>query len=277
MRIMAHLSIDRSDVGGDIFSELVAIFPQGIRRANAIIFSATMMADDPVLVQLQRTLAESGFIPWEDTSRGRIRSREYSFDLRRHYDQADIQAASMLETGFTFDHPPTKCEYSNEKGELILKRHPNRDISYAISSCFTIVGDHVRRVMEEEGFAKDAVFLPTEKLERPQVPCWELRSTRTLPPVSPTMTIFEEDGRPFEGNYERQCIRREGLFHRMAELHYRASDIQAMEPFDLAHTKERFGECPFDKYRPLIVSSRFYDMCRRHGFKGGFTPVRIDP
>lgn len=197
-------------------------------------------------------------------------------ERRRYYSVGDLAQCELLELGFTPDDPPMKCEYRNKRGELILKRYPNRDITYAISSCFTVITDDVRQAMEAEGLAADAIFLPTERIERPSTPVWELRSRRTLPPVAPSMTLFEKDGTPFQGNYEHVCLRREDLYLQ-AELHYRAKDIEAMGLFDLAHTMERFGDCPFDEYRPLVVSARFYDMCRRHNFKGGFTPVRIDP
>jgi hypothetical protein len=276
MRVIARIGVRLEDVGRGTFDQLVSIHPSGIRRPDAIVFEAALPVNDAKVDRIRAMLASAGHEPWEDTSRRRS-AVEYWFGLRRHYDESDLQTARLLELGFTFDHPPMKCEDRNDRGELILKRYPNRDITYAISSCFTVITDEVRHAMEAEGLAADAIFLPTERNERPNMPVWELRSSRTLPPVSPLMTLTEKDGTPFQGNYERVCVRREGLFHLVAELHYRAEDIAAMGPFDLAHTKERFGECPFDEYRPLVVSARFYDMCRRHKFKGGFTPVRIDP
>lgn len=277
VRVVARLSVLLRDVGPALFEDLVQLHPAGVRRPDAIVFSTELPLDDQTLLRIRERLSSAGMTPWEDTFRPRACGAEYRFDLRRHYDESDLQTARLLELGFTFDHPPMKCEDRNDRGELILKRYPNRDITYAMSSCFTVITDEVRHAMEAEGLAAEAIFLPTERIERPNMPVWELRSSRTLPPVSPLMTLTEKDGTPFQGNYERVCVRREGLFHLVAELHYRAEDIAAMGPFDLAHTKERFGECPFDEYRPLVVSARFYDMCRRHKFKGGFTPVRIDP
>jgi hypothetical protein len=230
-----------------------------------------------MLGALLGVLESSGLSPWTSPFRAIDREREFSMERRRYYSDGDLAECAILELGFTPDHPPMKCEYRNDRGELILKRYPNRHITYAISSCFTVITDEVRQAMEAEGLAADAIFLPTERIERPNTPVWELRSRRTLPPVAPSMTLFEHDWKtPFQGDYDRVCVRTEGLYLQ-AELHYRAKDIEAMGPFDLAHTKERFGEGPFDEYRPLVVSARFYDMCRRHKFKGGFTPVRIDP
>jgi hypothetical protein len=240
-------------------------------------FICRLLHDDPRLAKVDRILDEARLVPRFDRSRSPEPGREYLRELQRYYDEADLQSSRFLELGFTPDHPPMKCEYRNDRGELILKRYPNRHITYAISSCFTVITDDVRQAMETEGLATEAIFLPTERIERPNTPVWELRSRRTLPPVAPSMTLYESDWRTqFQGDYDRVCVRTEGLYLQ-AELHYRAKDIEAMGPFDLAHTKERFGGCPFDEYRPLVVSSRFYGMCRRHKFKGGFTPVRIDP
>ena len=275
VRVVASLIVLLRDVGPELFGELTEIFPKGVSRPRSVVYLATLPSDSVELERIVARLESAGFEPWIDTFRPR-KTTEYDFELRRYYDDEDLSAAPLLELGFTFDHPPAQCESSNERRELILTRHPNRDIAYAISSCLTIVTDPVRRTMEVEGFANDVIFLPTEKKDRPGVPVWQMRSRRTLPPVSPSMTLALEDGTLFQGQYERRCIRHEGLFHGVAELHYRAADLDAMGPFDVAHTKEYFGECPLDDYRPLVVSARFYEMCKRHKFKGGFTPVRID-
>ena len=274
MKEFVGLTVRRPAGGEGGLAQLGRILPSGLDERIGV-FSAQLENGDPKLDAILEVLKQHGVTPRVNRFRSLDRRREYSIERRRHYSDDDLSSCALLEVGFTPDHPATPADSTNARGELILEAHPSNDVSYAISSCFTIVTDEVRRTMEAEGLAYDAIFRPTEKRARPKLPVWRLRSRRTLPPVSPAMTYTEEDGTQFKGDFERRCFRVEGVYLQ-AELQYRSADLQAMGQFDLAHTRERFGECALDEYRPMVVSARFYQMCQRHGFKGGFTPVRID-
>ena len=143
-----------------------------------------------------------------------------------------------------------------------------------------------QRVRDALEFAnlKGLKFLPVEKsyhsvdydLYDEEDTWWELESDLELPPVSPSMTLETRDGRPFRGDFTEGCLRREG-FHTHTELHYRKSDLERYGPFDAARTYEHFhprGPAPMS--RAFVVSHRFYQICRDHGIRTRFVPVRID-
>jgi hypothetical protein len=108
-------------------------------------------------------------------------------------------------------------------------------------------------------------------------PWWELTSDLTLPFVSPSMMLADRHGRRItDGDFSKGCYRHEDLYGH-AELHYRAEDIEPLVgTFDLAHTREAFGQVQDPSVRPLVASKRLYELCRSKGLQSGWAPVRID-
>jgi hypothetical protein len=82
------------------------------------------------------------------------------------------------------------------------------------------------------------------------------------------------DGQDFSNGMQRS----EGLFAH-PELHYRKSDLERLEEFDLARTFEPFGNHRGYQrlFCPLVASRRFYETCVANKLKTGWAPVRIDP
>ncbi|MDP9175094.1 MAG: hypothetical protein M3O30_14700 [Planctomycetota bacterium] len=100
-----------------------------------------------------------------------------------------------------------------------------------------------------------------------------------MPPVSPTMQLVDKNAKRVWPGRITGVQRLEGLYS--VELHYRASDLRAIERFDIARTYEHFwgydnNERQLD-YCPLVVSKRFYDLCQCHNLKVDWLPVHIDP
>ena len=103
-------------------------------------------------------------------------------------------------------------------------------------------------------------------------PFWELTSDLVLPRLANTrQLIYGYNSAPFDGDYSKVLILTDG-FYTTAEYHYRASDLRAIEPFDVAVVSENLGGFP-DK----IVSRRFYEFCKKEKLRMEWVPVRIDP
>lgn len=128
----------------------------------------------------------------------------------------------------------------------------------------------------------DHVVIPDLSRSRDRdapVAYWELDSDFILPPLSPSMTLTDSAGRPIRGDdFDAGVHRREGSYMH-PDLHYRASDLTGLEPFDLARAFE-----PFGKHRtysslncPLMASRKFYECCVSNGLRAGWVPVRIGP
>ena len=60
-----------------------------------------------------------------------------------------------------------------------------------------------------------------------------------------------------------------------AEQRYRASDLAAIEPFDVALASK--ADFAVVIRPPLIVSKRFYELCVARKWKAKYVPVAVDP
>lgn len=148
-----------------------------------------------------------------------------------------------------------------------------------------VVSDRVKRIVDGLNM-RHVVFRPTilvrgeGRPDDPTVPWsevgdpwWEISSDYALPPLSSSVQITAQDGTPFE-SYETQNLElREGLYD-IPEPHYRRSDINSAEPFDLALSHEHIGKPPLQQMR--IASQRLYLVFRKHKIRAAWTPVRID-
>jgi len=110
-------------------------------------------------------------------------------------------------------------------------------------------------------------------------PFWEVTSDFILPPVSPSVELLDKSGkRVWPGSVA--SVSRVGGLYNSPELHYRASDLRAIDSFDIAKTYESFGIAGTERkpdYCPIIVSKKFYELCQHHNFKVDWLPVHIDP
>ncbi|HVU62510.1 MAG TPA: hypothetical protein VHC70_00940 [Phycisphaerales bacterium] len=102
---------------------------------------------------------------------------------------------------------------------------------------------------------------------------WRLASDITLPPYSPSMKVLDRHGRRVPRGTEGYVEIWEPPY-RGVELHYLRSEIVSKE-FDIAQTLEWSAPSPL--LRGLVVSKKFYEICRAHRLKCGFVPVRIEP
>ena len=107
-------------------------------------------------------------------------------------------------------------------------------------------------------------------------PYWELSSDMTLPPLSSKCSLWSNENKPFNGDYDKGCFIREGLYSN-PELHYERSALVSLSQFDIAQTHERFGNGAMVAYPKLVCSKRFYELCSQHEWEFEWQPVRIDP
>lgn len=304
------------DVGEQLFAELVRTHPEGIRGSHGHAFRAILPTTDERAQTLLKCLAQAGYKPWVDRTRSIDRSREFSLQYRRQYDEADLEQCDYLEL-----RPPPEAHVhdaaqrdsagriqllSGESPEWHRLSHvepaaaasirkeylkESVDFSFTMPSSY-IVPDRVKGILETGQF-QHSRFRPTALVsglvatagsiaiswEEYGAPWWELDSAFTMPPLSDSMTFTDMRGNVLkEHNFSNGFHRREGLYLQ-PELHYRASDIMGLEQFDLARTFEPFGNRKgYDRNDcPLVASKRFYRFCVENDLKTNWVPVRIDP
>lgn len=101
-------------------------------------------------------------------------------------------------------------------------------------------------------------------------PWWVMHTDVVMPPMAPSMILYDGYWKRVEAGDPSAMFVFDPVDPRIGqpELHYRAADLAAMEPFDIAKT--------FEKYRAVIVSKKFYTVCRALDLKVKWIPVRIE-
>jgi hypothetical protein len=261
MKIHAKLEgIMRSHVGDALFALLNGV----VRTASGddFYYECELEADDPRLARLVGLLEAAGFRAWKIQA-PMDHSREYDLRYRRVYEEDDFRDCRYvrLRPGDAVE-PLSKAP----DGRLVLaastlRRH--KRAAFLIAHDATVVPEGVRRVIEAEGFAQVG-FTPTHLAERDarREPAWEsvggpwwlLTTTVVAPrrlPDRPTEQLYLD--------YEQR---------------YRAADLAAVEPFDVAWANRDDVAAMISP--PLIVSRRFYDLCLANRWKAKFTPVHLE-
>lgn len=290
MRTITRIpGIFRSDASEEVFDDLARIYPEGLQGQT---FSFALPADDPRTVQIVERLNRAGLRPWTDTFRERQKGIEYAVQLDREYDAADLAACDFLE----LRPPPEACNYGaisrGESGDVIIpeQQMPSGKPDFLFGHTYWyFVPARVKDVLSM-GNLKGVKFRPTYYApldmtaedtdatirSRHGIPYWELDSDRTLPPLSPSMSLVDARGNASSPGVAGPCRPYDGLYIR-PELHYRADDLAKTGQFDLARAHERFNAFGGPGDRPLIASRRFFEFCNERCLRTGWVPVRVDP
>lgn len=270
MKCKYHVGmIYREHITAECMVDLVRICPEGEIRGD---FKYTGNEDEIKVKQVLKRLELEGLQP------GRIGSLElgrYRLRIECVYSIKDLEQSDLLEF-----EPKKVVRSVAKRGEsgvyevedYLLKS--NLDI-FAIDMEVYCVTEQVRQKIEQDDL-KHITFEPIrvigKKAESWQGKVWMLSSDFQLPKLAPSCRlVYLGKGEPFDGDYTRMIGIDDGVYT-PAEFHYRSSDIKALEAFDLAFTFEKFG---WEK--SLVASRRFYECCRKNGYRLNWWPVRIDP
>lgn len=89
------------------------------------------------------------------------------------------------------------------------------------------------------------------------------------------MTLIDNDGNPYVDGVSQGCWAMEGFF-RIPELHYRQSEIRALEPFDCALTHEALGGANREEYWTRVISRKVYQRLVERDIRIECIPVHLD-
>jgi len=287
MNLLANFSVLKHDLSRAQIEHLREILPDAESPGG---FTTTLPETDDRLRAAVEALRAAGLHPWEGHA---IRSKtEFVLTFTRHYSAEDLLACPLLEIApHGAGHVDGESPRTNSP-DVILYETPSMDIALVgMGRCY-VVSAKVYKALLSGGFSdllwRQAKLRPSgtppderrseyqKKINPPKRgPWWELRSELVLPPLAPSMPLFHTDHTPFTGDFSKGCWRQDGLYTH-AELRYRAADLEAFGPFDLAHTYEMFEALPREYDRPLVASQRFYQYCLKHGIETSWQPVRIE-
>lgn len=288
------------DVAPQLIDDLVAIYPEGEQVGGSISGLAAMPIrtfcfinvprEDQRVEQVFAVFRKHGWFPYVDKRLPR-QPNEYRLVLKRKYTHNDLAKCEFLTLngkrgvlglGWRTDREGIIVLPVNRIRKVIAA---NADTLWTDRPGWMVVSERVRRAVEDTDM-RHVIFRPTVLVHgkgKPDDlrvawseigdPWWEITSDYTLPPLSPTVQIVAQDEGPFV-SYESQLLElREGLYQ-VPELHYRRTDIEQCEPFDLAVSHEHIGKPPHQQMK--IASQRLYQLFTKHGMKASWIPVRID-
>lgn len=283
-RVIKFPSVSEKEIGANVFEELVRIYPEGKQTnlASYDRFDFTLPEDDPRAQALLECLARRGFRPWNKLRKQQ--PDEFFMQIVRAYDASDFEQAAYLEPRprFFFGHDA----YPDAQGVLEIRTDVlmgNRPpIGTAGGGLWLLVSDGLKRQMEDAGL-RHLVFGEVRFLQRrrpPQECYWYLTSDLTLPPLAPVYQLVNKQGEP-TSEYEEAYAVREGLsipeaLYRPIERHYRAGDLEKVEPFDVGLAGGFVKQVDIDP-KFIVVSNRFYRFCVAHDLEMDWIPVRVDP
>lgn len=204
-------------------------------------------------------------------------ANSYGYSIMRNYVDSDFTASEFLVLRYQRKLKGIDGPQRDDTGRLLVlasDAKPNLKFGSTYPDNLIIVSDTVRQFLEKEQLI-GLRFLPVaikskSSVAAPELP-WELDSTVTLPKIANTHKLIHHGPQPFEGDYSRLVLINDSPFFG-AELHYRRSDLDAIGPFDLANTLEKYRTS-----HPLVISQRFYQHCKKNKISLNVEPVRIDP
>ncbi len=287
-RVIGPIFVERTPK--HIIQMLRKIFPAGFEGRMS--FMCCYKEDDAIKPAIEAALQSCGWVPRTIIHRLRnIQVPTYPLHIVRKYDTTDIDGARYLQIW-----PDKEVVLANVRVPQVGLRYVQvkdipKGVHFARAFTYTpMVSSEFKRKAEAAGLIglrfdtaeaalgdetlKPSTLRPVSWQEAGVEPWWFLNSTVQLPYVSPDCVILTDKGERYVPGSDVWRVQPYEGFHRSPELHYRAADIAAIEPFDLAIAREPFG-APFDTGL-FIGSQRFFRFCRDQGYKISFCLVRID-
>lgn len=301
MKTLAFIGeIFQSLVGHELFRSLVSIYPEGQTGSVGYVFESMLPLDDPRTTAIVSLLKSNGYRKKPHDYFSEDESGYYNYALHRAYSDEELLRYDLLEL-----RPPSGAFNGAKRGkdgellipEGLLPSPAGLDewdfLSGYARHTWIFVPPRVKVILDSAHLSQllihPARFWPQNMAlsdwptvqQMTGIRFWEIDTDITLPPVSSSVELRDEFGntvRPGEGRVGVHI--REGDYA-YPQLHYNAPEINALPRFDIARTYENFFPVPTREYRKdfstIIVSRRFFEVCRANRLKADWIPVIIDP
>lgn len=201
----------------------------------------------------------------------------YGFSVRRVYEDEDLLKAEYLLLRHAKGIDCEACRDGNNEVLLFTNKMPKQWNMLWHYHGSMLVTDAEKERVEAERFSGIKFLRATAKkaMGKPAVAeFWELTSRVVLPPIANIKQLVysgQEPPEPFDGDYTRRVHLNDPPFS-YGEFHYRRKDFEALGPFDIDHTLERY----YSNNPVMVVSNRFMRFYERKKHRLVLEPVRID-
>ena len=301
MKTLAYIGgVFRANVGDRIFDALKEIYPEGQGGSAGHSFTSKLPVDDERTVAILAVLEAGGLHPQGSFLASAEQAPHFIYALHRVYSDEELLQYDLLEL-----RAPSGAFNGAERGEdgdLIIPegllpspagldqwdflsgygRHtwifvPTRAKVILDSAQMLRLLFHPARFWPQNMALSD---WPTVQ-QVTGIRFWEIDTDITLPPVSSSVDLRDEFGNTVRPGGGRVRVHAREGDYAYPQLHYNASEIDALPRFDIARTYENFFPAPTREYRKdfstIIVSKRFFEVCRSNGLKADWIPVHVDP
>lgn len=290
--ILATLSPRHNDPA--VVTQLRAIYSKYPRESG---WTACLPANSKKMRACMDIINEHGLQPWRETWRP-SRPDEFQYSIIRRYDDEDLDQCRLMQL-VGARHVVYRYQGTEDK---IIRLERNKKLKWldgiaaaAFEPHYLFASDSIRKALESLDLV-GIQFRPTIQIgqstsspneqqlsERASKrnPWWGITSSIILPPLSSSATLIDHrTGEPFDPVTATSCTLVEGDYA-FAQLRYRQADVDAVPPFDIAVTHERFGvgvdHIRLPSSRAKVVSQRFRQLCKANGIQAHFVPVQIEP
>jgi len=241
-------------------------------------FEANIFADDPRAKELEAILKAHGVPHWVPRREYRDEPR-YRITRRPVYDDAELAAARWLRLHAIQRFYPWPIDHTIDaqltRRMLVLNPReiaPHHYDAFMEAQYSVVVHNNIKVELEKHHFRRLVLAATrpgrfqsdnlTQLLDWPKRgrgPWWELTSDLYLPMPRRWDHADEylPEGAPWDHPLDKT-------------LHYKLSNLEPLGEFDVA-------TCGSNGNAPVVVSQRFYQVCKANNWRAEWVPVTIDP
>jgi len=280
MKTWKCLTLRKEGLPPNVLNEVVKCYPpfsegSGFRHESRLEAQPCDTQTSSIIDQLLGILSKHGVPRFEGWAPG-----SYYFEAERVYEPQDLLEAELLLMVFHSNEIQFEHERDAAGRLILLPRKLKRD--FVVGSIYPnhlVVSDKAMKLISAEqfdGIEFRSVASPAGGPIDPSQVIWEIWSSKVMPKMVITnqFRIDDRSGQlPFKDDYSKPIVILDPPYRCGGEVHYRRSDIESCEQFDVAMTFEKF-KCD---HQALVVSNRFHQFCEKNKIPLNVVPVRIDP
>jgi|GEM_PF-5658270 len=288
MKKVISISANRSDTSREILEQLDQMHPPGV-VLPASAFRAQFVEGDSKMAELVAFLEAQGLrkkLPFDES-----KDKTYGLVEKIEYDAVDLEHFRYLTS--LADDGVNSVKERDEDGCLLIERRSltrKKKFVGTVASSVIFVSSKLKKMIESSGMI-GVRFVPTKGYTgdypsnykiRPWStlsliqPLWEMASDIQMPPLSPLLNLVNRVGEPMERGTQNQGVYIRDGDYIYGDMHYLAKELNSIEPFDFAYTRESLGPLAPLGCRLPVFSQRFYQLLCKQDVPVEWRPIHVD-
>lgn len=283
-----NFHVSQRHTSAAVIADLTERYPEGL-ISPGLIRMVGVRDGDARLDQVKAIFDRHGIVGVNQFEESGPNTYRYSRSVT--YEPHDLEHADYFCFHTDYDGVETTCcdedddEFKVYATELKKRKHKHRLFLDNGWPNTLMVPDRVRQRLEEQDLI-GLCFKPLQACNRKEKPVawdeveygpyWWMTSDKLMPRLHPDTKEFDGHGRPWDFATSRTGVYLAEDKFPPDQLRYRASDMEAMDPFDIAVTCETFGMSKHTESRRVVVSPRMREVMHDMEKKIIWKPVYVD-